>query len=170
MPYSKPGIQRTRLPKPVKHVKSALEHVHARALQENTPVPQGRPAVTERFRSIMGSGIQTEVQHAKGTTLVRTYEDRTSEVFAYGTSEGVKKEWDERGRGEHSEPPKYKPPKGPRMTRPGANRDYKSHGNKVTYNLKWHFDRMTQLMKEGLTKDEASSQAMREMKITPRTL
>ena len=76
--YSKPGIQRTRLPKPVKHVRSALEHRHERDIAASA---QGRQGTTERFISIMGSGLQTEVQHANGVILVRTYDDGESELF-----------------------------------------------------------------------------------------
>ena len=79
--YSKPGIQRTMLPKLMKHVKSALEHKHRRNVAAEHGAMAGVLACPKRFHSIMGSGIQTEVKHANGTTLVRTYDDGESEVL-----------------------------------------------------------------------------------------
>lgn len=87
-------------------------------------------------------------------------------IQAYGTSEGVKKEWDERGRGNKPVPEadEYKPPKGGRGTRPGIARgDYKTAGRRIEYNMAWHAKRMQQYQDAGHERNEAGSLAMRDM-------
>jgi len=69
---------RVMLPKPMTHVKTALELRHQRDVVKQM---HGSGCPPKRFRNFMGSGLQTEVRHAKGATLVRTYADGYSEAF-----------------------------------------------------------------------------------------
>jgi hypothetical protein len=43
------------------------------------------------------------------------------------------------------------------------NRDYKTSDRRISKNLKSHFDRMQSLIREGLSKEEASKKALEEM-------